>query len=419
MNVSAWNLRPILSALRHYKVGTLVIIGQTAITLAILCNSLFIIQQRLNLSTQPTGLLEADVFTIDNQWIGIPTDLAARTQGDLVALRALPGVIDAYAANSYPLSNGGWGDGVALTPEQQTATTNSALYFADEHGLQTLGLHLIAGRYFTPAEVVDFRQQDHMPAAGVIVTHALANKLFPKGDALGKGFYVMTENQKVSIIGIVEQMQQPWASVNNASRSNSILEPFRYLSSYTHYMVRAQPGQAAAVIKATQARLMQLNKARLIDRVRTMPEARRIAYRDDRGLAIILSVVGIALMGVTAFGIIGVTSFWVTQRQRQIGIRRALGATRTAILRYFQTENLLIAATGALLGILLTVTLNVWLAGKFEVASIPFGHIAAAAAIVLTLGQLAVLWPALRAASISPAIAIRGAQVSPSAVATQ
>jgi putative ABC transport system permease protein len=164
---------------------------------------------------------------------------------------------------------------------------------------------------------------------------------------------------------------------------------------------------------------MQLNKARLIDRVRTMPEARRIAYRDDRGLAIILSVVGIALMGVTAFGIIGVTSFWVTQRQRQIGIRRALGATRTAILRYFQTENLLIAATGALLGILLTVTLNVWLAGKFEVASIPFGHIAAAAAIVLTLGQLAVLWPALRAASISPAIAIRGAQVSPSAVATQ
>jgi putative ABC transport system permease protein len=140
---------------------------------------------------------------------------------------------------------------------------------------------------------------------------------------------------------------------------------------------------------------------------RTLLEARRRAYRDDRGLAIILATVSVVLLIVTAFGIIGVTSFWVSQRRRQIGIRRAMGATRTAILRYSQTENLMIASAGAALGILLALTLNYWMAGKFEMARLQIGYTLVAAALVMLLGQIAVLWPALRAASISPVVAIR------------
>ncbi len=110
---------------------------------------------------------------------------------------------------------------------------------------------------------------------------------------------------------------------------------------------------------------------------------------------------------MTAFGIVGVTSFWVSQRRRQIGIRRAMGASRTAILRYFQTENLMIATAGAVLGIFLALTLNILMAGKFELARLDVGSTIVAAVIVLLLGQIAVLWPALRAASISPVVAIR------------
>jgi putative ABC transport system permease protein len=138
-----------------------------------------------------------------------------------------------------------------------------------------------------------------------------------------------------------------------------------------------------------------------------MLETRRRAYRDDRGLAIVLAIVSVVLLLVTAFGIIGVTSFWVSQRRRQIGIRRAMGATRTAILRYFQTENLMIATAGAVLGILLALTLNFWMAGKFELTRMSVGSTVIAAVVVLVLGQIAVLWPALRAASISPVVAIR------------
>ncbi len=107
-------LHPILSAMRRNKVGAIVIVVQTAITLAILCNSLFLIQQRLRSSARPSGLQEQDIFTIANQWVGNPPDLAAKVQADLAALRALPEVVDAFASQSYPLSNGGWGEGVSL-----------------------------------------------------------------------------------------------------------------------------------------------------------------------------------------------------------------------------------------------------------------------------------------------------------------
>jgi putative ABC transport system permease protein len=137
--------------------------------------------------------------------------------------------------------------------------------------------------------------------------------------------------------------------------------------------------------------LLAINRARINDKTRTMAETRHRAYRDDRGLAIIL----------------GVTSFWVSQRRRQIGIRRAMGASRTAILRYFQTENLMIATAGAMLGIILALTLNFLMTGKFEMARLNVGSTLLAAVIVLLLGQVAVLWPALRAASISPVVAIR------------
>ena len=400
-------LHPILSAMRRNKVGAIVIVVQTAITLAILCNSLFLIQQRLRSSERPTGLQEQDIFTMANQWVGNPPDLAAKVQADLAALRALPEVVDAFASQSYPLSNGGWGDGVSLEATDAHWVTNSALYFADEHGLSTLGLKLVAGRNFDASEIVERNDMEGKPPAAIIVSQALATKLFPSGDALGKSIYLSTYKSKAPIVGIVERLQQPWVSVTNNRVEYAMLQPYRFVEQYSHYIVRAKPGQMKAAMKSAQKQLLTINHGRINDKTRTMAESRHRAYRDDRGLAIILGVVSVVLLIVTAFGIIGVTSFWVSQRRRQIGIRRAMGATRTAILRYFQTENLMIATAGAILGIILALTLNFLMAGKFEMARINVGSTLVAAGIVLLLGQIAVLWPALRAASISPVVAIR------------
>jgi len=400
-------LHPILSAMRRNKVGAIVIVVQTAITLAILCNSMFLIQQRLRSSERPTGLQEPDIFTIANQWVGSPPDLAAKVQADLAALRALPEVVDAFASQSYPLSNGGWGDGVSLEATSVHWVTNSALYFADEHGLSTLGLKLVAGRNFDASEIVERNDLEGKPPAAIIVSQALATKLFPNADALGKSIYLGSNKSKAPIVGIVERLQQPWVSITNDRVEYAMLQPYRFVEQYSHYIVRAKPGQLQAAMKSAQKRLLAINRGRINERTRTMAESRERVYRDDRGLAIILAVVSVVLLIVTAFGIIGVTSFWVSQRRRQIGIRRAMGASRTAIVRYFQTENLMIASAGAALGILLALALNFLMAGKFEMARLDVGSTLVAAVAVLLLGQIAVLWPALRAASISPVVAIR------------
>jgi putative ABC transport system permease protein len=405
-------LRPILSAMRRNKVGAILITVQMAVTLAILCNGLFIIQQRVASSRRPSGMEETQVFVITNQWVGDQPDLAARQHADMAALRSLPGVVDAYATNSHPMADMGTTDGCSLQPGQVHSTARCAVYLADDHGLATLGVKLIAGRNFTPAEVVDKRFDDLRPPAAVIITRQLAEKLFPGRSALGESVYLEFQKHLTPVVGIVDKLQVPWSRTGGWGSTffdNSIIEPFRYTSAYSHYMVRVQPGRLTAVMQAARKKLFDVNRARVLEKVRTMTEARAEAYRDDRGLAIILGVVCTALLAVTAFGIVGLTSYWVTQRRRQIGIRRALGATRSAITRYFQTENLIIASTGAALGVALAIALNLWMVNSFEMARLHLSYALIGALVVLLLGQLAVLWPALRAASVPPALATRSA----------
>ncbi len=403
------HIRPILSAMRRNKVGAFLIALQMALTLAILCNSLFIIEHRLTMMVRPSGVDEDNVFVLTNQWVGTPDDLGARIAADLAAMRNLPGVVDAYESNSYPLRGGGWSEGVGLTPRQVHPATHSSLYFADEHALNTLGVKLIAGRNFSPDEIGVREEVSPAYPPVVIITKALADKMFPDGPALGKTIYI--EDRPTTIAGIVEKLQTPWVSNSFGDKfvENSMLQPFRFMASGYHYVVRAQPGQLDTVMKQVQKKLLEINHARVLDEVMPYADVRAKAYRNDRGLAIILGVVCAALLAVTAFGIVGLTSFWVTQRRRQIGVRRALGATRRAILVYFQTENVIIAAVGAAVGVALAVGLNLWMVTSFEMLRISPVYVLSGAVAVMLLGQFAVLWPALRAASIPPALATRAA----------
>ncbi len=124
-------------------------------------------------------------------------------------------------------------------------------------------------------------------------------------------------------------------------------------------------------------------------------------------MAYLLAGVSVALLVITALGVVGLASFWVQQRTRQIGVRRALGATRGDILRYFQLENFILATAGIALGMALAYAINLWLMHSYQVARLPAGYLPVGAVLLWMLGQLAVLGPALRAAMIPPAIATR------------
>lgn len=406
--------RPIISAMRRNKVGAILIAVQMAITLAILCNALFIIEQRIVLSKRPSGTDEANIVVLDNQWVGNPPDVAARQRGDLAALRSLPGVQDVFATNTVPLTDSGSSTGISLHPDQKNATAKAAIYFGDEHAIATLGLKLIGGRNFNVDEVVDKNgYTDTKPPSAVIITRGLAAKLFPNENAVGKSIYDDALKGQIPIVGVVDKLQVPWVSAGGWAsdfNDNSVIMPFHFVSPYPIlYVLHAQPGQAAAVLQSAPKKLFDISRERVILKTRTMTTLRTEIYKDDKGLAVILGIVCAALLLVTAFGIVGLTSYWVAQRRRQIGIRRALGATRNAIIQYFQTENLLIAGAGAAIGVALAVSVNLWMVNAFAMQRLNTGYTLIGAVVVMLLGQAAVLWPALKAASIPPALATRAA----------
>jgi putative ABC transport system permease protein len=403
-------IRPILSALSRNRMGAMLILLQVALTLAIVCNALFIIHERLQRMQRPSGLDEANIVVVNNFWINEGDDLKGRLQRDLAALRALPDVVDAVATRNLPLSNSGWGTGINLQPDQKTDSASVAVYFVDEHGLDALGIRIVSGRWFTPEEIADRKRGDQSVAPTIIITQALANKLFADGSALGKLVYM--DDTPTTIVGIIERMQRPWVTTDAAGADeNSVLMPALYQSRGILYVLRARPGRSAAVLQAAQKKLLEIDRLRMIGQHQTRPfaEIRAEAYEGDSALTAILSVVCLLLLAVTALGIVGLSSYWVSQRRRQIGIRRALGARRIDILRYFQTENLLIGGGGALLGAAAAIGLNLWLVTHYEMSRLPLPYVAAGALLVLGLGQLAVLGPALRATRVSPVVATRSA----------
>ena len=407
-------VKPILASLRWHKAGTILIALQIALTLAVVCNALFIVQQRMARLLRPSGVDENSLLVIQNQWAGKPAtpQIPALLAADLDTLRHVPGVVDAFSSNSYPLSStSGWSMGVRYTRDQKTPTTPSAIYFADQHALSTMGLRLVDGRNFREDEITDLDARATLAPPIVIITRALAEKLFPKGQAVGKTLCIGNAGPS-TIIGVVERMQTFSGSFADSWVERSTLVPYRILSGISTYIIRARPGQLDQVVRAAPAALFAANRLRSIDAstgVQTFAEIRGTAYKTDSGVAILMAVICALLLAVTAAGIVGLTSFWVSQRRRQIGVRRALGATRSDILNYFLTENLMISLGGVIVGTLLAIGLNMVMISQFEMARLSLSYVVIGVVAVLLLGQASVLMPALRASRVSPVEATRTA----------
>ncbi|HKT27559.1 ABC transporter permease [Dyella sp.] len=402
---------PVLAALRHHKAGALLIAAQIALTLAIVCNALFIVHERLAHLSQSTGIDESSLLVIGNEWAGKPDadQIASLMAADLDTLRRVPGVANVYATNSFPLANGGNALGMGHTPDKLSYVSITANYFADENTLSTLGLKLVEGRNFRADEIGTLDGKGYVHPAVVIITRALAARMFPHESAIGKPVYISATPSIV--IGVVERMRTPWVDNGMAKWADcSTLVPYRRLTLITQYVVRVQPGQLEDVRHRVRAALYAANRMRVIspkDGVRTFAQVRETAYRDDRGMAILMSGISAVLLLITGAGIVGLSSFWVGQRRKQIGVRRALGATRHDILSYFLTENLLIAVGGVVMGGVLAIGLNLWLMKQFEMDRLGAGYVLAGVAALLLLGQGAVLAPALRASRVPPVEATR------------
>lgn len=409
------HIQPILAALRRHKAGTILIALQIALTLAIVCNSLFIIHQRLSHMDEPSGVDESNLFVIRNLWgeqYSTP-QAVERIQEDVATLRQLPGVQNVTASNQYPFASNSWDNFITLKPDQRAPTTDASYYTGDANFLRTLGVKLIAGRDFRSDEVQNLGLREKVATSVAIVSKAMADKLYPNGEALGKSFYAMTDTP-ITIIGIVDILHRADVSSWSAAYTGeSMVVPIRIAMPWgAYYIVRVKPGQLADAMRAAPKALYAENRMRMIDPkdgVLSFAEIRHRAFERDRGMAVLMGIICAVLLAITAAGIVGLTSFWVGQRRRQIGVRRALGATHGDILSYFMTENLLISLAGVAIGVLLTFGLNLWLVTRFTLGILPLTYVLGGIVILLLLGQSAVFAPALRASRVPPIEATRPA----------
>jgi putative ABC transport system permease protein len=409
---------PIFRSLLHQKSRFWLITLEIALTLAIVANCVnMIVDQRKGL-VRPTGMDVEHILVVRSEPFAPEFQdedyIEASYEEDLRALRAMPGVVAATGTSAVPLSGGGSATGRRATGTDMDTIT--APYFVvGSDSLEALGVELAEGRGFTDADFAEYdeesdEQADATKAAepdfnNVILSRNLADLLFPDGGALG-GTIENTQGTSIdTVVGIVDRMHCSWPDSSVAERS--MLYPGTPANSRrSRYLVRVEDGMVDGLYTALETELLRVNEGRIVG-VSTLKEIKADTYRQVTAMSQLLGGISVLLVVVTSMGIIGLTSFSVTQRRRQIGVRRALGATRTAILRYFLVENWVVTSVGLGLGVALTYALNFALANLADVAKIGFPLVGAGMLGMWLVGLMAALIPAIRSTRVAPVIATR------------
>lgn len=401
-------LGPIWRAILRNKSSYILIALQIAVTMALMVNAIAIIQERTRLMGRPSGVDEDNIFYVNSTSFDPDMNFQALVAEDLESLRSHPDIVNAVMTNTIPLQGGGWSQEFQTEPGEDKDAYGTAMYFVDEQGVDTFDLRLVAGRNFTSTEInwFDPESDERWPPIAII-TAALANKMFPDtplDQVVGKVVYVNSADP-VTVVGIVERMQAAWKSWSDVE--NATLVPQKRGSTSARYVIRTEHGRRDAVIPEIEKMLAEGSQKRIIRGTTTMTEVRENAYNEDVAMIRLLVFIVSLLTGITALGIVGLASFSVTRRTKQIGTRRALGATRPAILRYFLLENFLISSVGVVTGAVLAVGLNLWMVQTFNLTPLAWYMIPVAMLILWLVGQIAVLGPAQWASRVSPAIATR------------
>jgi putative ABC transport system permease protein len=396
-----------ISTLFRQKYAVMIIVIQIAVTMAILSNSLFIVSKRFEQLQGSSGIDEVNTFVLTSS--GFTSDFNPQNaiKTDLDTLRKKPNVVNAVATYAFPYSGSSDWDELQTEPGKNQIKVPAASYKLDEHGLEALGVTLIAGENFTVNEVRWQTDNDKKPPASVIISKNVAKSLFNTTDWLavvGKTLYI-NENYPAMIKGIVDQLQAPWNAVGQIE--NSVIYPIVIVRNSARYFIRTAPNTLQNTIAEVEHDLSMRLQTRMIRKVETLSSIKKEIQGPDIAAITILMVVIASLTVIAALGIAGLASFNVVKRHKQIGIRRALGATRLDILNHFYAENILQTTCGVLIGGLFAISLNVFLVEQYALVKLPLGYIFVTGLCMYFLGLMAILKPALKAINISPAQATR------------
>ena len=412
------SLRVMLVSLRRHGLMPSLVFLQVAVACAILCNVSFLAWQRLEPMLAPSGVDADNLILIDNLAPVHGVWSAAESQAAEEAFRGVPGVRAASAAFGLPMVSMMSMEFHLQGPTKSTADVNA---FMGKGLIDTLGLQLIAGRDFLPEEYRPFgvgakndnaKWDDGVPEP-VIITQALARKLFGASQPLGGMLGDPTDPGSYRVVGVVRHLLRNELSLaTDGQADDTVLIP-RSIgnTAILSYAIRVEPAMHDAAMRGVK----QVVKSQFGPRTENGPQARVEWHNDKReealassraALWLLLGLV-LAVIVVTVVGIMGLTGFWVQRRTRQIGIHRALGARRVDILRYFLAENALIVCAGVVVGMVLAYGGNTMLMHYYELPHLPWIYLPVGGLAMLLMGQLSVFVPALRAAAVPPVVATR------------
>jgi predicted permease len=328
-------------------------------------------------------------------------------------LAAVPGVKSiSLSWGAVPLSSDDedlfWIEGKPK-PQTDDEKSWSISYVVEENYLQVMGIPLQRGRFFTA--------QDNETASHVIVVDDLfAKKYFPDVDPIGQHIFLDNKGGRAEIIGIVSHIKQ-WGldSDDKETLRAELYFPFMQLpdqamqlsGSGTGVMVRYEPG-AATIGDSLRVAVKGISAEHVMSKTQTMDEIISDSLASQRFSMAVFGIFAALALVLASVGIYGVISYLVQQRTQEIGVRVALGAKRSDVLRLILGEGMRIAGAGVILGLMASFGLTRLMASLLYGVSAtdPLTFIAVAA--LLTIVALAACYiPARRAMRVDPMVALR------------
>ncbi|KZN69823.1 ABC transporter permease [Pseudoalteromonas luteoviolacea] len=397
------DLLPILKSLKSNYAAALLFILQVAITFTILVNAIFLAFEKRAVIARASGLDEQNVFYVATNLPVEDAEKEVKLEQDLSKLNAIHGVESASVSTGIPLT--GWGRlvEVAINPDTKYDTF-SGYYGGDTKLIDSFGVSLIAGRNFLKEEESTTRVDGYKVASEAIVTKALAESLFDQNwaEIVGKTLYINNKPQRV--VGVVDILQSAWPSW--VVVEHGVISAVKETDGIVNFVIRTTPGSQADVMDQTLSYLMK-TYGRKIDQVETFLDVKNRAYSAENAASKTLFGVIFGLLLVTTLGIYGQSRYGIVKRFKLIGLRRAMGASKGEIVRYFMLENMLLTCFGIVFGVIAAVVLSVTFSNVFELGTVPVSYMVYGSLCTLFLGQAAVLYPAFRAAQLPPAVATR------------
>ena len=315
-------------------------------------------------------------------------------------LRSLPGVTSVGATSRLPLGSTGLTTSIDIDGRPLPNADWPEVQFRRSVGdyFQTMGIPIARGRTFTP--------DDHRTAPPVaVINQVMAARLFPGEEAVGKRIRIGETQPWVTIIGVVGDVKhaaldeelQPEMYMNHMQ--GSIVSPYFALRTTT---------DAAAMMELVRAEAVAIDRDLPVYRMQTMESVRSESLAQRRFILVLVALFGALALTLAAIGVYGVMSLLVSERTQEVGVRLALGAHPSDVLKMLVAQATRLAVVGVSAGVALSlVVMPLLRAQLYAVEPRDPMTMAGVPAVLVAVALLAALIPARRAMRVDPVKALR------------